>query len=110
MKGAIHHSPLHIHVVQIYFYCSVIIIIIIIITSTYDKNLNVFSGSLSLFAATDSLTLKIMAIVRIYAKAHQLLNFHTLHNRWHQIYAVLAINVFRLGFKFCPSSMSIAGY
>jgi hypothetical protein len=62
MKGAIHHSPLHIYVVQIYFYCSAIIIIIIIITSTHDKNLNVFSGSLSLFAATDSLTLKIMAI------------------------------------------------
>jgi hypothetical protein len=40
----------------------IIIIIIIIITSTYDKNLSAFSGSLSLFAATDSLTLKIMAI------------------------------------------------
>ena len=31
MKGAIHHSPLHIHVVQICFYCFIIIIIIIII-------------------------------------------------------------------------------
>jgi hypothetical protein len=47
MKGAIHHSPLHIHVVLIYFYCFIIItiiIIIIIIISTDDKNLNVFSG------------------------------------------------------------------
>jgi len=58
IKGAIHHSPLHIRVVHIYIYC---VIIIIIITST-DKNLNVFSGSLSLFASTDSRILKIMAI------------------------------------------------
>ena len=35
MKGAIHHSPLHIHVVKIYFYCFITRVGTLIVATIY---------------------------------------------------------------------------